>query len=483
MSPSPPGSRASAWTLVAVLCAAQGAASLIGSFRADDWINLERAATASTAAGANAIWTALNPFGLYRPLVDLWHALWLRTFGLEAPPMMALLILNLLAQSLLLARLVRARGGSRETAALAAAALWAQPNTYTWTTLWISNATGGLMVTAALVTALLHARAAERLSRGEGAGWTLAGMSGAFLLGALCKEDIVLLPAFLTILEIARGPRLTHAQQRSSVTVTGAVIALAAAYAAFRLIILPTPQAGADRYHLRLGPHIAANILFFAAHLGALPVVALLLARWRLPRAFGRDREDDPEVRAAMRESAAGFLWAATATLLYLPISGRPSYGYLLAPAVGIAYGVAYGLAAIAARAGDERGAPARILWTHAMLALGITSAALFMIQWHRFGPLERGLVRELAPRVAALPRGAHLTFVDVGERETPAGRTIFNLITTSEPSSFVRIAFSRPDLTASTLEAPGARPDSIEAASTGAVYVVREGRIVAPPR
>lgn len=479
MSPSPPGSRASAWTLVAVLCAAQGAASLIGSFRADDWINLERAATASTTAGARAIWTALNPFGLYRPLVDLWHALWLRTFGLQAPPMMALLILNLLAQSLLLARLVRARGGNRETAALAAAALWAQPNTYSWTTLWISNATGGLMVTAALVTAVLHARAADRLSRGEGAGWTLTGMSVAFLVGALCKEDIVLLPAFLTILEVARAPRVSRAQQRAAVTVTGALIAMAAAYAAFRLIVLPTPQSGTDRYHLRLGPHIAANMAFFAVHLGALPGVAIVLARLHMPKAFARWGEDDAEVRAALRESTAGLLWAATATLLYLPISGRPSYGYLLAPAIGVAYGVAYGLAALAALARDDRGSPGRILWTHALLALVLTSAALFTIQWHRFGPLERRLVHELSPQVAALPSGSHLTFVDVGKGETPAGRTIFDLIATSEPSAFVRIAFSRPDLTASTIQAPGARPDSIEAAATGAVYVVRQGRLL----
>ncbi len=462
-----------------MLCAAQGAASLLGSFRADDWINLERAATIWTASGAEAVWTTLNPFGLYRPLVDLWHGLWLRVFGLQAPPMMALLILNLLGQSLLLARLVRARGGSRETAALAAAALWAQPNAYSWSTLWVSNATGALLVTAALLTAVLHARATDRLSRGEGAGWTLAGMSAAFVLGALCKEDIVLLPAFLSVLEFARAPRVSSASRRASVSTTAALFALAAAYAAFRLVILPTPQEGTDRYHLRLGPHVLANAGFFALHLGALPGVALLLARLRMPAAFRTGAAPDPEVRAAFRESAAGFVWAAIAASLYLPISGRPSYGYLLAPAIGIAYGVAWGLAALAARADDDGRSPGRILWGHAMVALALTAAALHMIQWHRFGPLERAMVRDLAPRVAALPRGGHLAFADVGADETPAGRTIFNLIATSDPSAFARVALSRPDLTASTVEAPGAEPDSLAARLGPGIVVVREGRIV----
>ncbi len=479
MSPSPPGSRARLWLLVALLITAQGAASLLGSFRADDWINLERGAAAWSTDGARAVWATLNPFGLYRPLIDVWHGLWLRVFGLNAPPMMALLIANLLLQSVLLARLVRARGGSRETAAMATAAIWAQPNTYTWTTLWISNATGALMVTATLLAAVLHARAVRKLTRGEGAGWTLGAMSVVTLLGALCKEDIVLLPLFIAILEVARSPRMSGSERRASIAVTGALLAIAAGYAAFRLLILPTPQTGEDRYHLRLGMHIPRNILFFAAHLGALPIVALLLARLRMPTAF-RERATESSIEsAARREAIAGFVWAVAALLLYLPISGRPSYGYLLAPAFGVAYGVAHLLTWLAARAdAPPRGSPG-ILWTHALLALTLTAGALYMIQWHRFGELERGLVRDLRRDAATLPQGAHVAFIDAGRGETPAGRTIFNLIATSEPSAFTRIALGRPDVTASTLDVPGARADSSFSIEANAVHVVRWGRIL----
>lgn len=484
MSPPPPGPRVPAWALVLAMLAAQAAAATYGSFRADDWLNLERGAHAWTPEGALEVWTTLNAFGLYRPLVDLWHGAGLRLFGMSAPPMMMVLIANLALQAWMLARLVRVRGGSRETAALAAAALLAQPNTYAWSVLWVSNATGALMLTASLLTLLLHARAVRRIGRGDGAGITLAAMSLVMVIGALCKEDLVLLPALLIVLELARGPRLSPSERRASVAATGAVVAIAAAYAAFRLIILPTPQGGDDRYHLRLGPHVLRNAAFFAAHLAALPVVVWLLARWRMGREPRLPDAAAVAIGTARREAAAGFAWAAITCTLYLPISGRPSYGYLLAPAVGIAYAVAQLLTSRAIASGRPlRRAPAAALWVHAVLALALTAGALYMIQWHRFGPLERLMVRELASDAPRLPRNARIVFIDAGGSETPAGRTIFNLIASSQPDAFLRMALARRDVSARTIVAAGASADSLRIPDADAVYVVREGAIIRPGR
>jgi len=468
---------------VASLLLVQVAACLWGSFRADDWLNLERGARAWSQGGWIATWTAVNPFGLYRPLIDLWHGGLLRLFGLQAPPMMMTLIALLLLQSLLLARLVRARGGSRQVAALAAAALWAQPNTYSWTTLWVSNATGALMVTAALATLVLHARVTRRLASGQGVGLNLLAMSLTMLFGALCKEDIVLLPAIVVVLELARAPRMSAAERRASITAVGALLALAAAYAAFRLLVLPAPQPESGRYHLSLGVHVVRNVGFFALHLGALPMVAFVLARWRFPDALSREGAALTAWVDARREILAGIAWAAIATALYLPISGRPAFGYLLPPALGIAYAVAHFLGAVSAVAAPaER--PRSPVWTlaaHALIAVAVTAGALASIGWHRFGSLQREMVRTLEHD--RLPPGSHVGFIDAGVNETPSRRTLFNLMVSSDPTAFLHVALGRPDLTTEVRVLPGARTVPADAVTVDPWYVARSGALVPAQR
>jgi hypothetical protein len=481
MLPSPErATHQAAWTLVVVLLLLQLGASTLGAFRADDWINLERGRVALTPGGWAEVWTTLNPFGLYRPLVDLWHGAWLRVFGLHAQPMMALLVVLLLAQSLLLARLVREHGGDRAMAALAAAAVWAQPNTHAWTTLWVSNATGALMVAFALAALVLHARAVRRLARGEGASLTLAAMALCLVFGALCKEEIVLLPGIALALEWARAPWVSPAQRRASFAATGALIAMAAVYALFRVEVVPTPQTGQSRYHLRAGVHVLRNAAFFALHLGALPALALLLARWRYPAAFDWPLWRTPEMRRPLRAMAAGLAWAAVALLLYLPISGRPAYGYLLAPSFGIAWAVAHGLAGAArlqARAGTAAD-PARLLLAHAVLAVALTAGGLGAVQWHRYGAMQSEIVGLLRQDLARHPQGTRVVFVDAGRGETPTGRTLFNLVFSASPGSMLRVALGRGDLLGEVVERPGASSAPDLARPGTVVYIAHGGHI-----
>lgn len=485
---SPPTSedreRAPAIALLVTLLAADLVAACRGGFRADDWINLERGQWSWTAAGAHAVWTSLNPFTLYRPLVDLWHGLMLALFGLSAPPMMFVLAGVLLLQSVLLARLVRAHGGSRAIAALAAAAVWAQPNTYAWTTLWVSNATGALMATGALLALLLYTRAARALARGRGAALTLLAMSVVFVAGALCKEEIVLLPAAVIALEWPRWHSRTPAERRARAIAWGALVLITLAYTIFRTRVLVTPQAGENRYHLRLGMHVLNNLRFFAMHLGAMPLGALLFARVLLPGAFAPGARDDAawaQTRAAM---LGGFGWAAAALLLYLPIAGRPAYGYLYIPAFGIAYAVAHGLA-FAARA-HARTRPARSaalpLAAHAALATALTITALAGIGWQRYPELAASVEATLRREQPAPPPHARLLFLDLGgEHETFAGRSLFNLIFDDASGSFLRLLYRRDDLDAVVLHGPADRAWSAPP-GTVAVYRADHGRIFEVP-
>jgi hypothetical protein len=162
------------------------------------------------AEGFRAIWSGLNPFTLYRPLVDLWHGAMLAVFGLNATPMLVMMVLLLLAQTALLARLTRERGGNALAGALAAAAMWMQANTFTWTTQWVSNVTGSLLALFSLLALVQHHRAVRAASRGRSALPAMAAMLASFVAGALCKEEIVLLPAALAALELARWRRLTR---------------------------------------------------------------------------------------------------------------------------------------------------------------------------------------------------------------------------------------------------------------------------------
>lgn len=476
---NPPSSSLSrqAWRIVSAIVLLQLLACTLGSLRADDWVNLERGRIVFSPEW-RTIWTTLNPFTLYRPLVDVWHGSMLALFGLEPRPMLAALVGVLLLQSVLLARIVRELGGSRETAALAALAVWVQANTYSWTTLWVSNVTGSLMTLFSLLTLWLMVRAVRIGAQGRGFAWSLAAIDLALIAAALCKEEAVLLPGIAMALAASRWRHAPAAERRTWMTVLGSVLAVAAAYALFRTQMLPTPQAGENRYHLRLGAHVLRNLAFFAVHLGALPVVALAIARATLPMAFAREAREQPEWRGARDAMLAGLAWAAIACTLYLPISGRPAYGYLYAPAFGIAFAVGHGLgfaALVQARLAQARSAVTPLV-IHACLAIALTAFGLAANGWHRFGEIQREAVATLRRLEPAPPPGTLFVFLDPGRKETLSGRSLFSLVFDGTTASMLRLTYGRPDLqskvvAADTLEGPPL--------SAGArVFRTRAGRI-----
>lgn len=470
------GSRNAAAWLVAGMVLAQLAAAAVGPFRADDWINLERGAIAWSSEW-RTIWTSLNPFTLYRPIVDLWHGAMLRTFGLEPRPMLVALIALLLLQSWMLARLVRARGGSRETAALAAALAWAQPNATSWTTLWVSNVTGSLMTTFVLLALLLHHRAVRQSSRGRSPGVSIVGMLVAFVVAALCKEESVLVVGILGALELARLPRLGPRARRGAIVSALSLTAVTAGYVLFRTQVVPTPQEGDTRYHLQVGAHVLRNLAFFALHLGALPATSLVATALFARAAFGSAERVGDRWDHASREVLAGVAWAVTALLLYLPIGGRPAYGYLYAPSLAIAYATAHALG----WAWSTRGrSPVPVALAHAALALALTGVALAGIGWPRYRALTTAAFARLDRDWPAPPAGARALVLDIGERETFSGRTLYNLVFDGAMGSAIRLHYGRPDLDAVTLygaDARAARERGEPAAD--AVFEAREGRLV----
>jgi hypothetical protein len=463
--------------LALTLCAA----TALGGFRADDWINLERGRWAWTAAGAHDIWTSLNPFTLYRPLVDLWHGLMLRLFGLNTPPMLLVLSALLLAQSLLLGRLVREHGGSRNAAMLATVAVWCQPNAYAWTALWVSNATGSLMATFSLAALLLFARAARHGARGRNMLPSLVAMTLTFLAGALCKEEIVLLPGAVFALEWLRWPQRDARERRARIIAWVTLVAVTGAYTIFRTHILPTPQMGENRYHLRLGMHVFHNIGFFLQHLGAMPLVTLVLARFWVPAAFRSQTRSGGAWTLARTGMLSGAGWAVAASLLYLPISGRPAYGYLYIPAFGVAYALAFALdfASQAAAAAGSRRTVVAPLAVHAVLASALCAAGLIGIAWHRYPQLAADAEARLLSEHPSPPRGARMVFLDCGTpaRETFAGRTIFNLVFDDASGSFLRLVYDRDDLDAVIVH--GAVPETYTPPpGTIAIYRAQMGEL-----
>lgn len=471
--------RRGALALIAFMVIAQLAATTRGPFRADDWINLEQGMRAWSPAWRDT-WTQLNPFTLYRPLVDVWHGGMLRLFGLNARPMLAILVGLLVLQSWLLARLVRARGGSREVAVLAAAALWAQPNTFTWTTLWVSNVTGSLMTTFALLVLLLHHRAVRVTARGGSPAPTLAALTLAFLLGALCKEETVLLVPIVGVLELARWRRLNAAERRGAIVAFVVLAVVGVAYALFRTRVLPTPQEGASRYHLTAGMHVLRNLGFYVVHLGALPAVALAISALLYPGIRRPESRSGPAWEMACEAAFAGVAWALVALALYLPIQGRPAYGYLYAPAMGIAYAVAHGLAWAAGRPADRRRSPVLPLAVHMGLALALTITGLVGIGWHRYRGLRRALIAVVHREMPNPAPGTHVLFLDLGRNETFSGRSLFNLVFDDATGPLLRI--HHPDWRVETRVLHGEAAE--QAARFGSpwadvVFEARQGHIV----
>lgn len=477
-SPARPAARRGALVLVACAALVQFAGAAIGSFRADDWINLERGLWATTPEGAREVWTRLNPFTLYRPLVDLWHGAMMRVFGLDAPPMLAMMVLLTIAQTFLLARLARERGGDRTAAAFAAAALWAQVNTYAWTTQWVSNVTGSLLALFSLLALVQHHRAVRAAARGRSPVPAIAAMALAFLAGALCKEEIVLLPAGLAALEWARRERLSERERRTALASWLTLSVVAAVYLYFRTQVLPTPQVGETRYHLTIGPHILLSIAFFAVHLGALPALAWAVTRVAWPGAHAREVWETPEGRTARHEALAALVWSASATLLYLPISGRPAYGYYYLPAFAVALAVGRMLAHAAAHARPGRAGAAATLAAHFVLALALTATGLVLGEWHTYRARTLAVWATLDREWPSPPERARFVFLDSSGAETFVGRSIFNLVFDGATGSMLRLHYGRTDIDGRTMYGPeraslAALPDSVTA-----VYRTRLGSI-----
>ncbi|MEO7867141.1 MAG: hypothetical protein ABIU54_05840, partial [Candidatus Eisenbacteria bacterium] len=417
-----PTTQRTAWRIIAGVAAVQLVACGLGSLRADDWVNLERGRVA-LSSDWRTIWTTLNPFTLYRPLVDVWHGTMVALFGYEPGFMLAMLVGHLALQSWLLSRLVRQLGGSRETAALAALAVWAQSNTYTWTTLWVSNATGSLMTTFALLTMVALASAARLRSQGRSARMRMSLMLFAYVATMLCKEESVLLPGVVAALATMRWHEAKQEERRTWIGGIALSLALGAIYVGFRTVVLATPQMPGNRYTLHLGPHVFRNLGFFAVHLGALPITVAVLARFQFPFAFTPAARQMRGWAQARTGILAGLAWTVVACLLYLPISGRPAYGYLYAPAFGIAFAVAHALtfAANAQATTTRPRSPWSTLAVHALIATSLTAAALVSNQWHRFGAIHREALITLRREVPDPPPNAIFVFLDSGAPETPS--------------------------------------------------------------
>ena len=434
-------------------------------------MNLERARVVFSSDW-RTIWTTLNPFTLYRPFVDVWHGVMLLLFGLEPRPMLMLLIAQLLLQTWMLARIVRSMGGSREAAALAALAVWAQANTYSWTTLWVSNATGCLMTTCALLALLLMLRAVRLGAEGRGNARSIAAMNLAVVAAALCKEEAVLLPGIAMALAASRWRYAPIAERRAWMTTVGSLLAVAAGYALFRTQMLPTPQEGDNRYHLRLGPHVLNNLAFLAMHLGALPLVTALALRIWMPAAFHRESRALPLWGATRGAILGGLGWAAVSSLLYLPIVGRPAYGYLYAPAFGVAYAVAHAIvfAHQSQLAAGRQRSPVAPLAVHAGIALALTAFGLAANGWHRFGAIQREALITLHREVPEPPRGALFVFLDPGRKETLSGQSLFTLVFDGTTASMLRSSYQRADLQSRVLLADAVDPATLPAGA----YVFR---------
>lgn len=423
----------------------------LGSFRVDDWTNLQRGQWALSPAGRLAVWTQVNPFSLYRPLVDYWHGTMLALFGLRPQPMFAALVVLMLVQTLLLMRLVRERGAGRGTAALAAAALWAQPNAYVWTALWVSNVTASLLALASLAVLVQHHRAVRHAGRGADTTLTLASMSLLFLAGALCKEEIVLLPGGLAALEWARWHRLSKAERAAAMRGIVLLFVIAACYAAARTHFFPPPPEG-NRYHLALGPHSIVHARFYLLHLSALPLVGALLAWLLVPGSRRAATWSSLEARIALREAMGGFAWAAIALALYFTIQGRPAYGYLYLPAFATSYAVARLLGfAVSGDGGNYRPA-ALVIALHAVLATALTAWGLMSIQWHTYRALTQEAFATLDREMPAPPAGALIAMVDPGTGETRSGRTIYNLVFAEFTQSALQLHYGRQDITAAVV-------------------------------
>lgn len=469
--------------LVVVALAALIAASAFATFRADDWENLERGQRA-LASDWTSLWTAHNQYGFYRPLVDLWHGVMMRLWGLTPWAHILPLVLLFALHATLLARVAAHRGARPALAWLVAAAAFTQVNTYAWTALWPANVTGGLMTTFLLLALFAHHRAVSRAAAGRGPRVSIAFAAIATAFALLSKEEAVLLPVILLWLEALRWRALAPAARRAAVASWLLVAVLAGAFVVFRLVLVPTVNAEGQYYSLRFGTNWFRNLAFFAAHLGALPVVALLASRVVYPAAWRSEARRGEEWARARDGMLAGFGWAAIGIQLFLLLGGR-AYGYLYAPALGVALGVATALdwaARVQARTAPVAWPAARVLAVHWLLALIATSVALQAAGWPRYRAITHAAFEVMDRTLPDPPPGAHIVFIDPMKRESLSGRSLFNMVFANAPGSVVRLHYRRPDLTAELISGPAAQAAIDHPPVADAVFLAVEGRLTALP-
>lgn len=459
-------------------------AGTLGAFRADDWINLERGRLALSSEW-RGVWTGLNPFQLYRPLVDLYHGLMVRLFGLVPGWHLAALIALLLTHGLLLRRIVSLRGGPGP---LAGAAVAVQANTWAWTALWVSNATGSLMATFWLLTMLAHHVAVHRADREQPWARFVVLAPLGLLLAALCKEEAILLPAVLAAMEGSRWTGLSPGGRRAAAVSVVSIGVAAAGFAVFRLCVLPSQLGDGSYYGLTLGPRVLSNLAFFAMHLAPLPLLALIVSRFVYAGAWRREAWRGPEFSHARRGVVAGLAWAAIGITLYLPIGGH-GYGYLYLPAFGIALAVAHGLhGAARAHGGGARAIPSgAVLAMHAIVAFGLTAWGLSASGWPRYRALQREAFAVMDAALGTPPAGARVVFIDPVKTETLAGRSLFDLMFDDAAGSMLRLRYARADLDARVIRGEAATRAIEHPPEATAVFLAREGRLkpvtIARPR
>jgi hypothetical protein len=454
-------------------------ACAFASFRGEDWQELEVGQRA-VARSPIALLTQLDPFGLYRPLVNLYHGVQLRLWGLVPFPHFATLLLIWTANTWMVARIARMRGAGSGAAWLVGAAAWVQINTYGWSVLWVASAGRALAVFFWLLALFLHHRAVRLAGLRRPSAGTAALALLALLAGLVCKEEAIVVVPIVIVLEALRWRRLDPAQRRIALRSIVGLTILATIYVALRLTLLPTPTgAPGSYYRLRLGWNWVSNLGFFVLHLAPLAILAAIFARIAYPAAFRGPAVEGERttVRDAVLE---GLAWALVAMQIYLPLGGR-SYGFLYAPSFGIAIAVGRGLAWAWSAARDRRRAPrpAAFLaayWVLAAVAVGI---ALRDVGWHRYRAVTRDAFTTLDRTLPDPPRGARFVFLDPVEPETASGRSLFNMVFDNVPLSMVRLHYGRPDLTGVHLVGDDARAALADPPSgADVVFLARQGRL-----
>ncbi|MFI5371373.1 MAG: hypothetical protein ACHQ52_07415 [Candidatus Eisenbacteria bacterium] len=469
--------------LVLVVAACLVAATAFSSFRGEDWLNFEQCLPSLSHWHRTVF--EYRFVGFFRPLWDFYVGATFRLFGLHPWPHTALQLALFGLHAVLLAWIVRLRGGERATAWAVAAALLVQANAYAWTVLWISNSTGSLLATFTLSALVCHHRAVVAAGRGRPVVTDMVMAALATAAAGMVKEEVLLLPLTLLALELPRWGRLSAAERRVAIGSWLVVSGVVAAYLVFRFAVAPPHLSDyRGRYAVRLGPNWVSNLPFFGLHLLPLPAAAALMSRWVFPRAWTTTaHQDDPAGFGRMRaEMLAGALWLIVSLQLYLPITGH-GYGYLYVPAMAVALAVGPALSWAATTARGAGRDAAVVLAPYALAAMVVTGAGLGVNGWFRYGRITRETFAALDAAMPTPTPGARFVFLDPLERETLAGRSLFNMVFDNCASSMVRLHFRRDDLDAVQIEGPAARAAAESLGAPRALWAQRSlGQAALPP-